>query len=350
MKMNKHREPPRALLTLVFVAVSFCILVITMAIVGLVVAWLTQSGRLGAIGMPDIRIPLITIGVASIAVGTAVAAILGGIPIKPLAALIDGMNRLAHGDFKARINLGRPPMIQEVSASFNTLAEELEHTEMLRSDFINNFSHEFKTPIVSIQGFAGLLLKGNLPEAQQREYLEIIAEESARLASMATGVLDLTKVENQHILTGTSRYNLSEQLRGCILLFEKRWADKGLTINAEFEEHMITANEEQLKQVWVNLLDNAVKFSPERGEIDITIAQAKGVTAVSIQNRGDALNEAEQERIFQKFYQGDTSHASEGTGIGLAIVKKIVELHRGAVSASNANDKTVFTVTLPDVR
>ncbi|MPM07787.1 Alkaline phosphatase synthesis sensor protein PhoR [bioreactor metagenome] len=234
-----------------------------------------------------------------------------------------------------------------MSQSFNALAEELQNTEMLRSDFVNNFSHEFKTPIVSIRGFAKLLQKGNLPAEQQREYLGIIADESTRLAEMATHVLDLTKIENQSILTDVTRFNLSEQIRGAVLLLEKKWSQKGLTIAAEFDEYEIEANEEMLKQVWINLIDNSVKFSPQGGEIGLSIAKTADGIAVAVKNNGAEIAEEDQKRIFNKFYQGDTSHAAEGTGIGLAIVKRIVELHKGKISVVSSPRETVFTVSLP---
>lgn len=194
--MREPKVPPRAALKLLFATVVFIILAITMLIVGIVVYLLVQAGVIEKIGPPNVMFPIVVIALASILVGTIVATIMSRIPLKPVNILISGMNRLASGDYGARINLGHLSIAQEVSDSFNTLADELQNTEMLRSDFINNFSHEFKTPIVSIRGFAKLLQKGALLENQQREYLDIIVDESTRLADMATNVLNLTKVEN----------------------------------------------------------------------------------------------------------------------------------------------------------
>ena len=143
---------------------------------------------------------------------------------------------------------------------------------------------------------------------------------------MATGVLDLTKLENQTILTDVTKFNLSEQLRGCILLLEKKWTEKNLHISADFDEYTICGNEEMLKQVWINLIDNAVKYSFNGGEVVVSIEQRPSVTLVSITDRGDVISGDDQKRIFQKFYQADTSHSSEGTGIGLSIAKRITEL------------------------
>ena len=153
------------------------------------------------------------------------------------------MNRLAAGDFKARLQFGSilssHPAFREISTSFNTMAEELENTELLRNDFINHFSHEFKTPIVSITGFAKLLAKGNLPEEQKALYLKSIEEESVRLAELATNVLNLTKVENQTILTEVSPFNLSEQVRAAVLLLENKWTEKNIDLQLDFDEYTL---------------------------------------------------------------------------------------------------------------
>lgn len=217
---------------------------------------------------------------------------------------------------------------------------------MLRGDFINNFSHEFKTPIVSVAGFAKLLRKGNLTEKQKEEYLTIIEEESLRLASMATNMLNLTRVENQIILTDISSFNLSEQLRSCILLLEDKWEKKQIDFKIDFEEHMISGNEELLKQAWINLLDNAIKFSPESGVIELQITMDKGTVNVAIINSGEEIPPSAQARIFNKFYQADTSHSAEGNGIGLAIVKRVAELHGGSITVQSRNGCTVFTVAI----
>lgn len=164
---------------------------------------------------------------------------------------------------------------------------------------------------------------------------------------MATNVLNLTKVENQTILTDVSTYNLSEQLRSCILLLENKWTKKDLDFQLCFGEHNIEANEELLKQVWINLLDNAIKFSPDKRCIEVSIKEQEDTVSVSILNSGNEISSEEQQKIFNKFYQADTSHATQGNGVGLSIVKQVVELHGGEVTVSSKNAVTVFTVTLP---
>lgn len=273
------------------------------------------------------------------------------VPLKPVNQLISQLNRLAGGDFHTRLHYKKPYcrnfVFREIEESFNSAAEELEHTEMLRSDFINNFSHEFKTPIVSIAGFAKLLRRGNLSEEQKEEYLAVIEEEALRLSYMATNMLNLTKVENQTILTNVTSFNLSEQIRSTVLLLAEKWTQKDLEPDLDFQEYMIEGNEELLKQIWINLTDNAVKFSEPGGCISFRITEKTSDLIVTISNRGKEIPGESLNRIFNKFYQADESHSSEGNGIGLAVVKKVVELHSGEISAESKNGRTTFTVRLP---
>jgi signal transduction histidine kinase len=351
--MKKQARQHRLALTLLFTALILFFMLVTFLVVGVTVYLLI---RIGVLNGPNetspgpVKILLIFIPSALI-FGAVATLLLGQIPMRRVNELINQMNRLAAGDYRARLTYegawGRHPTAKELTDSFNRMAEELQSTEMLRSDFINNFSHEFKTPIVSIAGFAKLLRRGNLPQKQQEEYLAIIETESLRLSQMATNVLNLTKVENQEILTDITEYNLSEQIRSCILLLSEKWERKEIEYELDFHEYTIHANEELLKQVWINLLGNAVKFSPVGGVIQVGITEQEHTITVRVQNSGSEIAPKHQEKIFHKFYQADESHASEGNGIGLAIVKRVVELHEGSVSVSSGSGKTAFTVVLP---
>jgi len=164
---------------------------------------------------------------------------------------------------------------------------------------------------------------------------------------MATNVLNLTKIENQTILTGASEFNLSEQIRNCVLLFENKWSKKNIELDLTFDEYTVYANEELLKEVWINLIDNAIKFCDRDGTVRIDITEIENRLLISISDTGEEIPEEAKELIFRKFFQVDESHSVAGNGIGLAIVKKIVELHGGDVTVSSRNRKTVFTVSLP---
>ena len=203
----------------------------------------------------------------SLLTGTGMSLLIGWIPLKPIRRIIRAVNEIASGSFSVRLQTRGPSAFRELSQSVNRLAEELGSLEMLRKDFINDFSHEFKTPIVSMRGFAKLLKDGNLTEAERDEYLDIIIEESNRLANLSGNVLLLSKVESQHILTDAVEFDLSEQIRTAVLLLEPKWAKKGMSMDIRLAPCRITGSEELLKQVWINLIDNAIKFSPEGSTI-----------------------------------------------------------------------------------
>lgn len=348
----KRFKKQRLSLTMSLAGIVIAMLVIAFAFSMLAVWVLLETGiAIDEDFLVDALIILFIFVGISIALFFVLFLLLGKIPLKPVNQLINEMNRLSNGDFSARLHFGKilskHKTFKEIEQSFNELACELENTEMLRGDFVNNFSHEFKTPIVSISGLAKLVNKGNLTDEQKKAYLLAIEEESLRLANMATNVLNLTKVENQNILTDVKKINISEQIRTCVLLLENQWTKKNIDLSLEFDEYEIEANEELLKQVFINLLDNAIKFSPENETVSVEIADEGTVVSVNIKNGGKGIPKENQSKIFNKFYQADESHATKGNGIGLAIVKKIVTLHDGHIGVKSKEGETVFTVKLP---
>lgn len=340
-------------LTLFFTIVVFCVLLVAVALAATAVYVFTVVGVIGGIEEEfSLTTILITMGIISVFIGAGLSLLLAKFPLKPFNEYINRVNRLAAGDFKTRISFGKGlsshPTLKEISDSFNKLAEELEHTEMLRSDFINNFSHEFKTPIVSIAGLAKLVNKGNLTPEQRAQYLTAIEEESKRLAAMATNVLYLTKIENQAILSNVTCFNVSEQIRSSVLLLENKWTEKEIDLVLDFDEYTVEANEEMLKEVWINLLDNAIKFSPSRAIVSVEIETTPHTVCVSVSNTGSEIRDEDLKMIWNKFYQSDQSHATKGNGVGLAIVRRIVELHGGTTGVKSEQEKVTFTVTLPN--
>ena len=349
----KEEQKHRLALTILYSGVIICVQIMAVLTASVVLYIFMRLGILTEIGISKengIRWILFMI-VTNTIVGAIVAALTSEIPLRPINQMINKLNALASGDFKTRLEFGKTlrnhSTFMELSNSFNTMAQELENTELLRSDFVNNFSHEFKTPIVSIAGFAKLLRRGNLTQEQTQEYLAIIEEESLQLADMATNVLNLTKIENQTILSDVSKFNLSEQIRSCVLLLENKWSRKNLSLDLEFDEYEISGSEELLKHVWTNLLDNAIKFSPPTGEIVLRITENDDRLCVSVTNFGSEIPAEKLDKIFNKFYQADESHASAGNGIGLAIVKQVVELHSGKVDVESVDGKTTFIVSFP---
>lgn len=355
--MNKTRhklsKKQRRELFALFSLITFSAFFVSILLVSVISYFVVRNGTFHIVekDLPGAGRLIVFIALLSVLLNIIFILISGKIWLKPVRRLIDGMKQLANGDYSARMTFGKPfgdmAVMRAVSDSFNTMAEELQNTEVLRSDFINNFSHEFKTPIVSIAGFAKLLKRGDLSNEEKKEYVDIIEEEAMRLSYMATNVLNLTKVENQTILTDVSAFNLSEQIRSCILLLEEKWSRKNLELYIDFDEYLISGNEESLKHVWINLLDNAIKFSPDYGSLEVKIEQDEKNISVSISNNGTPISPDIRNKIFNKFYQADESHSTAGNGIGLAIVKKITELHGGVVEVKSSDNLTTFTVVLP---
>lgn len=295
---------------------------------------------------------VISMALACILIGAGLAALSSKYITSRISRISHGMREVARGNFKERVpekdKKNSPTEFGELERSFNQMASDLDSVEIFRNDFINNFSHEFKTPIVSIRGFARQLQSENLTEEERREYLGIIISESERLVNMSSNVLLLSKLENQQIVSDKSEFYLDEQIRRSILLLEKGWSEKDIELDIDLDEIKINFNEEMLSQVWINLISNAIKFTDHGGRIEITLKERDGMAIFSITDNGIGMSDEVKERIFEKFYQGDSSHTSVGNGIGLNIVRRIILLARGAISVESALGKgSKFTVTIP---
>ena len=349
---KRRKQKQRFSLTLLLAIIVFLVLLVALSLAALTIYLLIEFGIIVSIdGQVAFGSLLLLMSLISLVIGSALTVLLGKIPLSPINKLVNGMNNLADGNFDTRLEYSGPienhPTFAEITESFNKMAEQLQNTEMLRGDFINNFSHEFKTPIVSIAGFAEILESADLSEEERAQYIGAIKEESKRLASMATNVLELTKVENQSILTDVSRFNVSEQLRSALVLLEGKWNKLDIELDFDFDEYYIVANEELLKLIWINLLDNAIKFVNGGGTVSAKITPLENELCFDISNTGTTIPAEKRKYIFNKFYQADESHSTKGNGIGLAIVKGIVELHNGSVSVKSENGLTTFTVRLP---
>ncbi len=297
---------------------------------------------------------VVATAISCIIIGTVISSASTKIWLGRLTRISNAMREIAKGNFKTRVpekdKKETLTEFGELERAFNQMSSDLDGIEMFRNDFINNFSHEFKTPIVSIRGFARQLQSESLTEEQKKEYINIIVEESSRLAGMAQNVLLLTKLENQTIVSEKTEFYLDEQLRHVILLFEKEWSEKNIELDLDMDEVKYTFNEEMLSHVWINILSNAVKFTPENGRISCKLKQSGRLISVEISDSGMGMSDEVKARIFEKFYQGDSSHATIGNGIGLNIVSRIVDLAGGSISVESAVGKgSSFTVKLPTV-
>lgn len=331
-----------------FIFVAALILVVTIAIIILMAYIFNKTEVIRIYLESDLGAFAIVLFItSSVIVGIGAAYVFGQIFMKPIKRIINGMTSLSDGKYDVSIDLGNHSALKELAESFNKLSEELKKNELISTDFINNFSHELKTPLVSIKGLISLMKKPNFPEEKRLEYLQIIEEEANRLSTLTTNILSLSKIENDKIVTNKTKFNISEQIRTCVLLLEKKWTKKNIEFIMEIDELNIIGNEDLLKQVWFNLIDNAIKFSPNNKDIIIKMTESPKEISVSIINEGPTIKEEEKDKIFNKFYQIDKNHTTEGNGIGLSIVKKIMELHNGKINLDSNNNITKFTITLP---
>ncbi len=342
-KCKKKRYLPFNL-TFCLTLIVFVVTLITMAIMAALVYFLFSQGHTLTITKPTF---FLWICIFSVAIATALTGLLGRFPIAPLRKIIDAINRLGKGDFSVRLYIKATNELAELADSFNHAAEELGSIETLRTDFVNTFSHEFKTPIVSLRGFAKILKNKNLTEEERDEYLDIIISESDRLADLAKNVLTLSKVDNLGILPEGDTFDLTEQVRQTILLCEPKWEKKNINLIVDLEEMEYKGSAELLNHIWLNLLDNAIKFSSEGGTIKVSLKKVNNGVVFSVRDNGPGMTEDVKKHIFNRFYQGDTSHKTAGNGIGLSIVQKVVDIHQGSIQVDSELDfGSTFTVTL----
>jgi len=344
----RHRLQDRIGLSLLFSILILALFLITALIVACICFIMIKAGLAVLFSSYGHSIQIVIVLLACVIVGTIISPFMGHFALKHIQKIIAATNSLADGDFSVRLDIDGPPEFRRLANSFNRMAEELGGLELLRTDFVNNFSHEFKTPIVSIKGFAEMLKYDDLTPVDRNEYLDIVISESNRLATLATNVLNLSKVENQIILTDKQSFDLGEQLRRCILMLQSKWEQKKITLFVDIQDVRCIGNEELLYHVWLNLLDNAVKFTPNGGTIDVTLHNERENAVFRLRDSGYGISADAVEHIFDKFYQADTSHSTVGNGLGLTLVQKIVLLHDGSIVCKSIPDEgTEFSVQLP---
>ena len=266
----------------------------------------------------------------------------------PIKKLRGAMDKVAQGDYSVRLE-GRSTAkeIMEIYTGFNLMAHELSSTEILQTDFVSNVSHEFKTPINAIEGYSTLLQGSDNLDGDQREYVEKILLNTGRLSSLVGSILLLSKLENQQIPTNQTKYRLDEQIRQSVVALEASWAQKSIELDVELDRASYVGNEAMMRHVWDNLISNAVKFSPDGGTVKLRLSQDPGRLVFTVEDQGPGLSEEAQKHIFDKFYQADTSHKQEGNGLGLALVKRILTIEKGQITAFNIPEGGCrITVTL----
>ena len=268
--------------------------------------------------------------------------------VNPIKKITDATKKVASGDFTIELETKRDDEIGELTHNFNKMVKELNSIECLQKDFINNVSHEIKTPISSIQGFAKLLEADDLSKEERKEYAEIIKEESDRLLYLSTNILKLAKLENQERIMNKTKFNIAEQIRRTISVLEPKWKEKNIKFNVSLKEQEFWGEKDLMYQVWMNIIENSIKFSKQDGQIDVKMKTNQDSIIVEIKDYGIGMEEEEAKKIFDRFYQIDKSHTKPGAGLGMTIAKRIVELSGGKIEVtSKLNESTTFIVTLP---
>ncbi len=267
---------------------------------------------------------------------------------RPVKKIHDFTKKLTHGDFKSRLKPIRVGEYNKIVDDLNQMAEELSSIETLRTDFVANVSHELKTPLSVLQNYGVLLEEPNLPEEKRLEYAKSIIRVTRHLSELITNILRLNKLEAQKLYPTLKSCNLSEMLCECLIEFESEWEKKNIEIETDIDEDVyIRTDSEMLLLVWTNLFSNAIKFTPEGGKITVNLKRSDKFVAVSVSDTGCGMNKNTMKHIFDKFYQGDTSHSVKGNGLGLALVKRVIDILGGEITVeSSPGAGSTFTVML----
>ena len=263
------------------------------------------------------------------------------------ADLAEGLEKAAEGDFYAKLDPSKAGAMTTVYKNFNRVTDELKKVRNMQEDFVNNYSHELRTPISSIKGFAEMLLEEDVSENERKKYLKIILDSANRLTNLAEESIIMTKLDSQVILE-KEEYSLSEQIRNCIIMLEPGWSVKNININAEIEEISYTGNKDIMQHLWINLMSNAIKYNKENGELNISLKRNNDKKiVVTISDSGIGMTEEQLSHIFEKYYQVEKSKTIQGLGLGLTIVNRILNLVNGEIEVtSKLGEGSTFTVTL----
>ena len=329
----------------------FLIMLISAIIAGGIASAIYQANPDGFSAYTPIVLVLIALP-ASILLGTIFSIVVSKQILRPVDDLIRATERIARGDFSTPVPVRfRKNQFSQLITSFNEMERELSGIEIFRKDFIGNVSHEFKTPLNAIRGYVRELSDPSLSQSERDEYIRVITDACDRLTRMTTGILLLSKLENQRFVSEREEFDLTEEIRDAILMQERDWTKKKIELQLDLDETVVySSNPEMLFHVFENLLSNAIKFCPDEGGIiRVSCRRSDGGIAVVVSDNGVGMNEETKNHIFEAFYQGDTSHKAEGNGLGLPLVRRIVELHGGRVDVATAPGKgSTFTVFLPD--
>lgn len=341
MKLHQRTIKTAAMFSILL----FLVLSITMT---LSTAFAVLLFRIGFLDSQHLLRGLFVTPTVSIVIGTILFRLIGKRPLELILEISKATQEVAKGNFNIELNEDIPASeIREMAHNFNVMTRELAGTEILRNDFIENVSHEFKTPLSAIEGYATLLQRKELSEEKRTEYTRRILFNTRRLSTLIGNILLLSRLEHQEIEIQREWFSLDEQLREAILMLEPQWNGKHLELDIDLDPVDCYANRDLLLQIWQNLLGNAIKFVKQAGKIRVLLRKIGTDIQVVIQDDGIGMDQAVLQRIYEKFYQGDTSHKTAGNGLGLSLTKRIVDLHGGKIEASSqVGVGTTFVVTL----
>ncbi|MEO1772630.1 sensor histidine kinase [Candidatus Enterococcus ferrettii] len=296
--------------------------------------------------------PLAIISLLSLLIGLGVSAIVSKRILHPIASLRQAMTQVAKGDLTVQLTEDQKVEdVEQLYHDFNVMVKELSSIETLRNDFVSTVSHEFKTPVATIRGYVQLLQNEQLKPEQRRIYLERMLDGTLQLSQLTDNVLHLTKLESQSIQFPKESFQLDEQIREVILFLQPKWETQQLQLDIDLEETCYKGNEEFLYHVWLNLLDNAIKYSPPESKLTVSLRKVEGGLEIAICDEGLGLSPEESQHIFEKFYQADTSRKIKGNGLGLTLVKQIIHLHHGSINVSSQlGQGSHFIIYLPNPR
>ena len=271
---------------------------------------------------------------------------------RPVKQILAAAEKIVQGDFSVRVKpqskFGSDDTFNRVIECFNKMAEELGSVETLRTDFIANVSHEMKTPLAVMQNYGTLLQAPELSEEKRMEYAKGVTDGSRRLADMMTNILKLNRLENQNIYPKTEEFDLGEQLCECLLQYENLWEKAEIEIETDIAENVkVKADSELLSHVWNNLFSNAFKFTEPGGTVSVSLVATDHHAVVKVSDTGCGMNPEVGAHIFEKFYQGDTSHSAQGNGLGLALVKRVIDIMQGEIGVESVvGQGSTFTVRI----
>lgn len=341
--MGKRRAKKLSVLFSLGIFVSLCI---TVLLAEVMITLLIHSGGWHAINRTSI---LVVIAVSSILVGSCISHAIGKRPLRAISAFSRASQEVAKGNFDVQLDEDIPSAeLQEMTRNFNLMVRELAGIEVFRKDFVENVSHEFKTPLSAIEGYAALLQNPKLTAEKREEYTRKILYNTRRLSSLTGNILLLSRLDSQEIGLRKETFSLDEQLREVILSLEEQWTKKCQELEIDLDSADCLGNRDLLSHVWQNILQNAVKYAPEYGIIRVLLRRAPRGIQVQISDNGPGMSPQVQKRVFERFYQGDPSRASQGNGLGLALAQRIVVLHGGTISVdSQEGAGSTFSVFLP---